>query len=144
VGRSRKRERLARKGGTSPAGALPAGTRAAGTAGRAPGGQPSPGTAAGGDRPLHDPQWRRAERRRIARQTRLPDPFRSWGDRSRAHAAAVVVAQMVLVVVLTLTLMRVTTGTWLPRYAAVAALAVALVVQAVCRRINQRADARAG
>ena len=138
MGRSRKRERLARAAGTAAEG-LATADGARGTAGRAPDPRPA-GT--GAERPLHDPEWRRAERRRIARLTRLPDPFRTWGDRSRAHAAAVVLLQMVLVVVLTVGLLRLTTGTWLPRYAAVVALAVAVAVQALCRSINRRADAR--
>ena len=103
---------------------------------------PAP-VAARGARPIDDPAWRRAERRRIARLNRLPDPFRSWGDRSRAHASAVAVLQMLLVIAVTLPLLKVLTGEWLPPYAAVVALALAVVTQAVCRSINRRADERA-
>ncbi len=117
MGRARRRERLARAAGTDPSGALPTAPRAPQPAARPPHGT--------GDRTrdLQDPEWRRAERRRIARLTRLPDPFRTWGDRSRAHAAAVVLLQMLLVVVLTLGLLRLTTGSWLPRYATATASA---------------------
>jgi hypothetical protein len=106
---------------------------------------PSPAQArpARGERPLDDPEFRRAERRRIARLNRLPDPFRSWGDRSRGHAFAVAVLQMLLVLAVTLPLLKVTTGSWLPPYAAVVALALAVLTQAVCRSINRRADERA-
>lgn len=96
------------------------------------------------ERRLDDPDWRRAERRRIARLNRLPDPVRSWADRSRGHAVAVALLQGAVVIALTLVLLRATTGGWLPPYAAIVALAVAVAVQAVCRRINSRADARAG
>jgi hypothetical protein len=131
VGRARRRERLARQGGA------PRPAAAAGAAGRAP------AEPVDDERRLHDPQWRRAERRRIARLNRLPDPFRSWGDRSRAHAFAVAALQIALVVVLGMVLMRLTSGAWLPRYAAVVVLGLAVGSQAVCRSINRRADARA-
>lgn len=123
MGRRRKRERLARQSG-SPVSA------------------PAPQPAAG-ERRLDDPAWRRAERRRVARLNRLPDPFRSWGDRSRWHAFAVGLLQGALVTVVGLLLLRLTTGTWLPPYAAVVVLALAVVSQAVCRSINRRADERA-
>jgi hypothetical protein len=132
VGRARKRARAA---AATPPGALPTASASAEPVGRAPG---------GGGRALHDPDWRRAERRRIARLNRLPDPFRSWADRSRAHAVAVALLQGVLVIGLTLLLLKAVTGDWLPTYAAVVALAVAVAVQALCRGINKRADARAG
>ena len=101
-------------------------------------------TTAPGERRLDDPQWRRSERRRIARLNRLPDPFRSWGDRSRGHAFAVAVLQMVLVVAVTLPVLRLATGDWLPPYAAIVALAAAIATQALCRRVNRRADERVG
>jgi hypothetical protein len=127
VGRARKRERLAQREATAR-------------------GAPAPERRAPEDRSdrLRDPQWRRAERRRIARLNRLPDPFRSWGDRSRWHGAAVAVLQMLLVIAVTLPLLRVTTGQWLPPYAAIVALALAVATQAVCRSVNRRADERAG
>lgn len=144
MGRARRRERLARQaahrpGPPRPRGALPAGSAPPSAAGSPQGGQPDDG-----DRRLHDPQWRRAERRRIARLNRLPDPFRSWGDRSRAHAFAVGLLQGALVTVVGLTTLKLTTGAWLPAYAAVVVLALAVVSQAVCRSVNRRADERAG
>jgi hypothetical protein len=128
VGRSRKRaRRLAASGEPLPPPVVAA-----------------PSTAhARPERAIDDPEWRRAERRRIARLNRLPDPFRSWGDRSRGHAFAVAVLQMLLVIAVTLPLLRLTTGQWLPPYAAVVALALAVVTQAVCRSVNRRADERA-
>jgi len=53
------------------------------------------------------------------------------------------VLQMLLVIAVTLPLLKVLTGQWLPPYAAVVALALAVVTQAVCRSVNRRADARA-
>lgn len=125
VGRRRKRERLARQAGLKTAG-------------------PTVTTPAldDGERRLHDPAWRKAERRRVARLNRLPDPFRSWGDRSRGHAFAIGLLQGALVTVVGLLLLKLTTGTWLPPYAAVVVLALAVVSQAVCRSINKRADAK--
>ena len=136
MGRARKR---ARRAAAAPPGALPTVSAASETVGRAPygdGGQ-------GGERRLDDPEWRRAERRRIARLNRLPDPLRSWGDRSRGHAFLVAALQGTLAILITLPLLKVTTGQWLPAYAAVVALAVAVALQAVCRSVNRRADARA-
>ena len=95
------------------------------------------------ERPLHDKEWRKAERRRIARLNRLPDPFRSWADRSRGHAAAVNVLQGLLAIAIGLLLMRVVTGQWLPPYSAVIVLGIAVGLQAVCRSVNRRADERA-
>lgn len=130
MGRARRRERLAR-----PAAAGRTATPAdAATAG---------GPAAA-ERRLDDPDWRRAERRRIARLNRLPDPLRSWADRSRAHAFAVAALQGLLAIAITLPLLRLVTGDWLPPYAAVVALGVAVALQAGCRRVNRRADVRAG
>ena len=136
MGRARKRERAARLGQPPGGGALRTGPAAPAPAAGAPDGQ-------GPARPLDDPDWRRAERRRIARLNRLPDPFRTWGDRSRAHGMAVAALQMLLAIALTLPLLRLTTGQWLPPYAAVVALGVAVVLQGVCRSVNRRADERA-
>jgi hypothetical protein len=79
----------------------------------------------------------------VARLNRLPDPFRSWGDQSRWHAFAVGLLQGALVTVIGLLLLKLTTGTWLPPYAAVVVLALAVASQAVCRSVNRRADERA-
>jgi hypothetical protein len=45
--------------------------------------------------------------------------------------------------VIGLLLLKLTTGTWLPPYAAVVVLALAVASQAVCRSVNRRADERA-
>ena len=94
------------------------------------------------ERPLHDKEWRKAERRRIARLNRLPDPFRSWADRGRPHVVAVNVLQGLVAIAIGVSLMRLTTGQWLPPYAAIVVLAVAVVLQAWCRAVNKKADAR--
>lgn len=140
MGRARKRARRAAAGGLPPAagapGRAPYGTAASGPARAA-------GTAPDGERPIDDPEWRRAERRRIARLNRLPDPVRSWADRSRGHAAAAAVLQMLVAIGITLPGLKLATGEWLPPWAAIAALAVAVSLQAACRAVNRRADRRA-
>jgi hypothetical protein len=133
MGRARRRARRAAQAGPTPVRRPPAAVE--------PPAAPAP-PAARPDR-IRDPEWRRAERRRIARLNRLPDPVRSWADRSRWHAAAAAFLQMGLVIAVTLVLLRVTVGAWLPPYAAVVALALAVTTQYVCRGINARADARA-
>jgi uncharacterized membrane protein YfcA len=79
----------------------------------------------------------------VARLNRLPDPVRSWGDRSRAHAAAAALLQIALVVIVSLVGLKLFTGDWLPPYAAIVALALAVATQFGCRAWNTRADARA-
>ena len=157
MGRARKRERLARATGDPTPGALQTGPDAPGpvrrapatTGGGAPAGTSTPGPVGrapfgdGAERRLDDPEWRRAERRRIARLNRLPDPLRSWADRSRGHALAVAALQGLLAILVTLPVLKAVTGDWLPPYAAVVALGVAVALQAVCRSVNRRADARA-
>ena len=130
MGRQRKRDRLARASE-----ALPSHGGAPAAHGSAP--------DATASRRLGDKEWRRAERRRIARLNRLPDPFRSWADRSRAHAAAVGLLQGLVAIAISLAVLRLVTGVWLPTYAAVVVLAVAVGLQAVCRSVNRRADERA-
>lgn len=94
------------------------------------------------ERPLHDKEWRRAERRRIARLNRLPGPFRDYADRGRPQAIAVNVLQGLIAIAIGLLVLRTATGQWLPAYSAVVVLAVAVGLQAVCRSVNKRADAR--
>ena len=119
MGRQRKRDRLALQ---SP---------------------PPPAAPVREDRPLHDRQWRKQERRRIARLNRLPDPFRTWADRGPLQLVAVNVLQALVAIAIGLLVTRAVSGAWLPPYAAVVVLAVAVAVQAVCRSVNRRADARA-
>ena len=95
------------------------------------------------ERPLHDKAWRKQERKRIARLNRLPDPFRSWADRGRLQTTLVNVLQALVAIVIGLVLVRIATGDWLAPYSAVVFLAVAVALQAVCRSVNRRADARA-
>jgi hypothetical protein len=160
VGRARKRARLAQQAERRPSaggrGATPGRQNDVESTGRSSDVRQPPDPAAverardaderaraERQRRLQDPEWRRAERRRIARLNRLPDPFRSWGDKSRWHGAAVTFLQLWLVVVVTLLLMKATTGVWLPQWAPVVALALAVGTQFACRAINLRADARA-
>ena len=96
------------------------------------------------ERPLHDKAWRKQERRRIARLNRLPDPFRSWADRGRLQTVVVNVLQALVAIVIGLVVVRVATGSWLAPYSAIVVLGVAVALQAVCRSVNRRADARAG
>lgn len=95
------------------------------------------------ERPLHDRSWRKQERRRIARLNRLPDPFRAWADRGPAHTVAVNVLQALVAIALGLAVTRALTGDWLAPSAAILVLAAAVGLQAVCRAVNRRADARA-
>lgn len=90
-----------------------------------------------------DKDFRRAERARISRLNRLPGPLRTWADGGRPQAVLVALLQAALVIAVGLGLLKVLTGEWLPRYAALVVLALAVASQAVCRAVNKRADARA-
>ncbi len=89
-------------------------------------------------------EHRKAQRARVTRLGRLPGPFQSFGNRSRARAALVWLLQGLLVLAVALPVLRLTTGQWLPRYAGIVVLALALVVQSACRRVNLRAEQQAG
>jgi hypothetical protein len=137
MGRARRRARQAH-----PPGALPTVSAARETVGRAPDGQAW--RAHGGGRTrnelLGDKEWRKAERRRVLLLNLLPGPFQDVARRGRAGLLLVVAVQMALVVVAGLVLCRVTTGNWLPRYAGVVVLGLAVASQAVCRSVNTRAQ----
>ena len=85
-------------------------------------------------------EHRRAERARIARLNRLPGPFQGYADRGRRQVLAVNVLQAVLVIGATLVGCRVVTGDWFPRYVAVVALGLSVLVTAVNRSVNSRAE----
>lgn len=87
-------------------------------------------------------EHRRAERARVTRLGRLPGPFLSFGDRSRSHAALVWVLQWTLLLVVGLGALKVLTGQWLPRYASIVVLALALGLQSLNRAVNLRAQKR--
>jgi len=87
-------------------------------------------------------EHRRQERVRQARLARLPGPFSRYADRGRRQAALVALLQVLFVIGVTLPAVRLASGHWLPTYAGVAVLAVAVVLQQVNRTVNRRAERR--
>ncbi len=87
-------------------------------------------------------EHRRAERARLTRLGRLPGPFMAFGDRSRGHAALVWALQWTLLLVVGLGALKLLTGQWLPRYASIVVLTLALALQSLNRSINLRAEKR--
>jgi hypothetical protein len=85
-------------------------------------------------------EHRRQERARIARLNRLPGPFQAYADRGRRQVLVVHALQATLVVGLTLLLCKAVTGDWFPRYVAIVALAVSVVLTAVNRSVNARSS----
>lgn len=85
-------------------------------------------------------EHRREQRQRVTRLGRLPGPFQTFGNKSRAHGAAVWVLQGLLVLAMTLPILKLVTGQWLPPFAGVVVLGVALVLQSTCRKVNLRAE----
>lgn len=122
-----------------PSGALPTGKGPSKTVGRAPGGKGADGMGVAAEKPYADREWRKAERRRVLLLNLLPGRFQVYARRGGPQLAAVPALQLALVVVVGLLLLRGLTGEWLPRYAGVVVLAVAVVSQAVCRTANIRA-----
>ena len=90
------------------------------------------------ERPAYDKQARRAERGRIVRLSRLP-PLYELAARGRPQAVLASVLQIVLALALTLAGAYLLTGELLPRYVALAALAVAYALQFLARYLNARA-----
>ena len=90
--------------------------------------------------PWADPQWRKAERRRALLLTLLPGPFQALARRGTLPMVGVVLLQLLLVFVVGLLLVRVVSGEWLPPYAGVTVLAIAVATQFVCRTVNLRAE----
>ena len=88
-------------------------------------------------------EHRRAERARVTRLGRLPGPFMTFADRGRPQAALVWLLQWTLLIVVGLGLCRLVTGDWLPTYAGVVVLALAIGLQSLNRSINLRAEKRA-
>jgi hypothetical protein len=85
-------------------------------------------------------EHRRQQRARVTRLGRLPGPFQAFGNRSRAHGALVWIVQGLLVLAVALPLLKLFTGQWLPPYAGVVVLALALVLQSACRKVNLKAE----
>lgn len=90
--------------------------------------------------PWADPQWRKAERRRALLLTLLPGPFQAFARRGTLPMLGVVLLQLLLVFAVGLLLVRVISGRWLPPYAGVTVLAIAVATQFVCRSVNLRAE----
>lgn len=92
---------------------------------------------------LWSKEHRRAERARIARLNRLPGPFQPYADRGRREVVLVHLLQAAIVVAVALLACKAVTGDWFPRYVAIVALGVSVLVTAVNRSTNSRA-ARSG
>lgn len=90
--------------------------------------------------PWADPQWRKAERRRALLLTLLPGPFQTFARRGTLPMLGVVLLQLLLVFAVGLLLVRVVSGQWLPSYAGVTVLAIAVGLQFACRSVNLRAE----
>jgi hypothetical protein len=128
VGRARRRARRERLLQRPPPG-LPAA--------EAPAASPPPGQ--GAERPWSDRQWRKAERRRILLASLLPGPPQDVARRGGLHLLSVVVLHGALVCAVGLLLARAASGQWLPSYAAVVVLFVAVASQFASRAVNGRA-----
>ena len=85
-------------------------------------------------------EHRRQQRARVTRLGRLPGPFQAFGNRSKANGAIVWVLQALLVLAVALPVLKLATGRWLPPYAGVVVLALALGLQALCRKVNLKAE----
>ena len=85
-----------------------------------------------------DKEARRAERARINRLSRLPFLY-DFALRGRPQALVATLVQVALAIALTLAGAVLLTGQALPRYVALAALAVAYATQALSRYLNARA-----
>ncbi len=83
-------------------------------------------------------EQRRAERARIVRHSRLPGPFFDYAQRGRGQAGLVSLLQVALAIGVTLLAAKLVTGDWLPRWVALAALAVSYAIQGVNRYVNAR------
>ena len=85
-------------------------------------------------------EHRREQRARVTRLGRLPGPFQTFGNRGKPQAALVWVLQGLLVLAVALPVLKLATGQWLPPFAGVVVLALALVLQAACRKVNLKAE----
>ena len=83
-------------------------------------------------------EHRRAERRRIARLSRLPFLY-EFSLRGSQQATLAVLAQAVLVIALALVPARLVTGSWLPPGVTLVVLAVGFLVTWISRYVNARA-----
>ena len=85
-------------------------------------------------------EHRREQRARVTRLGRLPGPFQTFGNRSKAHGAAVWILQGLLVLAVALPVLELLTGQWLPPFAGIVVLALALVLQWACLKVNLKAE----
>ena len=92
-------------------------------------------------RPPLDREARRAARARLQRLSRLPFLY-DFALRGSGSAALATLVQVVLAIGLAVLGCYLVTGEPLPRYGALAALGVAVLLQAVSRYLNARAGRR--
>ena len=92
-------------------------------------------------RPRLDKAARKAERARINRLSRLPFLY-DFALQGKAQAVLATLLQGAIAVALALVPLKLATGSWLPRGAALLVLAVAFGTQAVSRYLNARAGRR--
>jgi hypothetical protein len=90
------------------------------------------------ERPWADPAFRKAERRRVLLASLLPGPPQAFARRGTAQLVAVAVLHALLVLAVGLAVARVVSGQWLPSYAGIVVLAVAVVSQFASRAVNGR------
>ncbi len=88
--------------------------------------------------PSYDKAARQAERARVYRLSRLP-PLYDFAQQGRLQAGLALLLQTLAAFVVGLVPLRLVTGDWLPRGAAVVVLLAALGVQALSRYLNARA-----
>ena len=128
MGRQRKRDRLA-AASRDHSGGLPTRTRPPERVGSTPQRSTSP---------VQDPAWRKAERRRVLLLGVLPGPPQRLAARGTAGLIAATVLQTLVVLVVGLLIARVVSGQWLPSYAGLLVLGVAVALQYVSRAVNSR------
>ena len=92
-------------------------------------------------RPRLDKAARRAERARINRLSRLPGLY-ELAERGTAGVVLAGLLQVSLAMLLGLVPLKLLTGEWLPRGAALVVLAVAFALQFLARYLNARAGRR--
>ncbi len=92
-------------------------------------------------KPVFDKAARKAERARINRLSRLPFLY-DFALTGRVQAVCAGLLQIGLAIAFTLIPLRLLTGVWLPRAAALLVLAIAFALQALSRYLNARAGRR--
>ena len=90
------------------------------------------------DQPWTDPAFRKAERRRVLLASLLPGPPQAFARRGTPQLVAVALLHAVLVLAVGLAVVRVVSGQWLPSYAGLVVLGVAVASQFASRAVNSR------